>query len=278
MYDKARKLRLLLVVACLLAFSEAFADRLPLLDADLTDRADVVLVGKVKDVDAKQKEGPATATIEVVETLKGRTGGREIQVDFERSEGRKYPSPMQLQKNEKYSLFLTRSANSYALVNPYDAARKLTPEEKKKTRDLVKRDAKYDELFKHVKISLKVENLDLEQGEKPKLTFSVTNEGKERLAIKGELIDHKGRLLMGGWMKLLYEEVRDGKVHKNLSLGGTHSWRTPDFVVPPGATRNWDALFDWGRYGQSPGTYRLRWKLGKVTSDAVEYTIVEVPK
>jgi len=250
---------------------------MPLLGEDLTDRADVVLVGKVKSAVATQKEGPATAKVEVIEILKGKNVGREIEVGFTKSEMIECPSPTQLQVNEQYVLFLTDSPNGYALVNPYDGAWRLTPEKEKKARELVKQDAKYDELFKYVQVSLKIEKPDLMPGEKPNLTFSVTNMGKEQIAIKGEVARGDGRIHLEGWMNLILEKLRNGKVYESIKLGGVHDWKTPDLIIPAGATLKWTAKFDWADYGSSPGTYRLKWKLGKVISEPVSYRMADAP-
>ncbi|MCJ8328541.1 MAG: hypothetical protein HRT89_03020 [Lentisphaeria bacterium] len=276
MYRKSRKIKLLLSMGFFLAPLVAFPDRLPLLDEDLTDQANIVLIGKVMNVKAKQKEGPATATIEVLEILKGKKVDGEIQLAFQISEGNKYPRSGQLRKNEKYSLFLKRSARGYTLVNQFDAARKLTPEEEKKTRNLVKSDAKYDALFKHIKVILTVEKTELKQGEKVKLTFSIVNNGKENFTINGAVVNAKGQLQMQGWMRLIYEKLKGKKAPEMRYLGGSHNWKTPDIIIPPGATRKWDAVFEWGSdYGQLPGEYRLRWKFGKVVSNPVTFRVLE---
>ena len=75
-------------------------------------------------------------------------------------------------------------------------------------------------------------------------------------------------------MRLFFAETRAEEVIKSVRLGGIHCWSTPELVVPPGKTLTWSAPFKWGDYGSRPGTYRLQWKVGKVTSEPVTYAVV----
>lgn len=275
--NRNTKVSLLVACLCLLTFSSAFADRMsfrmPSLEEDFTDRANIVLLGTVKSVVGEQKEGPATARVEVIEILKGKDVGRQIEIGFIKSEGKEEDPPVQLLVNEQYVLFLTGSDKGYALLDRWDGAERLTPEAENKARELVKQDGKYDELFKHIKVSLKVENPDLIQGEEPILVFSVTNEGKDEVAVKGEVVSEEdGIACMRGWMRLILEELKNGKVHK---LGGAPARK--NIIIPAGASLKWVAKFDWPDFGDAPGTYRLKWKLGKVVSEPVDYKVVKAP-
>lgn len=247
---------------------------------ELTDQSDAVILGRVAAIDAGKSDKPYRATINLKATYKGKIKTPQVVISIEQLFANKCPSGVtfvELLKNTDFIFFLKHDANGANLVNRYDAIWPANAESIAAAKKVIDLDAKLEQQFKQVLVAIVVHNKTIFEREPIPITLTARNDGKEDVQIDGVVVDQQQQLKMSGWMNIHREWIVDGKVIQDDVLGGASFDGMPRLIIPAGKELSWKTDFKWSVNGPVEGTYRLRWRVGKVISDPATYRVLKNP-